>query len=230
MSLKQALFSFVNGTPLVRYSWFILVMIVLYVLFYLAALLARGDRALLLTLTGFGTFALPFVLRKLGYEEYWYNAVWTFPTGMLWSMAFQQIVSAFRKHPWIYLGILGFCAGWLVLVAIYYYWFGYLGMLLATVCVTVFLLLLMMKLRLCNPVLSFLGKISLEIYLIHGVVVTILEKFISPIDHAFLFLSVLFPVTILFAWLFRLAYSSIRKQFIRYEPHRIGFMRKKRIT
>ena len=69
LTLKLALLSFVNGKPLVRYSWFILVMIVLYILFWLSALLARRDRALLLALVGSGALALPFVLRRLGFEE-----------------------------------------------------------------------------------------------------------------------------------------------------------------
>ena len=206
---KQALLSFVNGEPLVRYSWFILVMILFYVLFYLAALLASGDKALLLALVGFGAFVLPFALRKLGFEEYWYDAVWTFPVGMLWFMSYRRISSAFRKHPWIYLGIVSVCAVWFVLISMHFYWFGYLGTLLATVFVSVFVFLLMMKLRIDNPILRFLSRISLEIYLIHGIVVTALERFVSPTAQPLLFLSILFPATLFLAWLFHWAYSRI---------------------
>lgn len=212
LTLKQVLLSFINGKPLVRYSWFILVMIVLYVLFYLAALLAREDRALLLAIVGFGAFALPFVLRKLGFEEYWYNAVWTFPIGVLWFLAYRKIAAAFRRHPWILLGISGLCSAWLVMVAVYFCWFSYLGMLLATVFVTVFVFLLMMKLRFCNPILCFLGHISLEIYLIHGVVVTALLSGVSPAAQPVRFLLILFSATILLAWLFHSGYSLIAEK------------------
>ena len=209
LTMKQMLFSFFNGTPLVRYSWFILVMIVFYVLFYLASILARGDKHLLLALSGFGALLLPFAMRKLGYEEYWFNAVWTFPLGILWELGHARIVAAFRRHPWIYLGLAAVCASWFVLIAIYFYWFSYLGMLLATITITVFIFLLMMKLRVCNPVLLFLGRISLEIYLIHGIVVTVLETVISPTAQPLLFLSILFPATILLAWIFHLGYGLL---------------------
>lgn len=209
LTMKQMLLSFVNGSPLVRYSWFILVMIVFYVLFYLAALLARGDKHLLLALSGFGALLLPFAMRKLGYEEYWFNAVWTFPLGILWKLTYARIVSAFRRHPWIYLGLAAVCAGWFVLIAVYFYWFSYLGMLLATITVSVFIFLLMMKLRIRNPVLLFLGRISLEIYLIHGIIVTVLETLISPTARPLLFLSILFLATILLAWIFHLGYGLL---------------------
>lgn len=209
LTVTQALISFVNGKPLVRYSWFILVLIVFYILFYLSALLARGDKALLLAFVGFGSFALPFVLRKLGFDEYWYDAVWTFPLGILWQMCYPRIVSAFRRHPWLYLAITGVCAVWTVLIAVYFCWFSYLGMLLATVFVTVFVFLLMMKLWIDNRILRFLGSISLEIYLIHGIVVTVLEKYMPPSEQPLLFLSILFPTTILSAWLFHQVYGRL---------------------
>ena len=99
----------------------------------------------------------------------------------------------------------GVCAAWTVMIAVYFCWFSYLGMLLATVFVAVFVFLLMMKLRIDNRILRFLGRISLEIYLIHGIVVTVLEKFVLPVEQPFLFLSILFPATILLAWLFHQA-------------------------
>lgn len=202
LTLGQVLFSFVNGKPLVRYSWFVLVLIAFYALFYLAALLARGDKALLAALVGFASILLPFAMRKLGFEEYWYDAVWTFPLGMLWQMTYGRIVEAVRKHPWVYLALSAACAGWFILISMYFYWFSYLGTLLATISVVVFIFLLMLKLRIGNPILHFLGRISLEIYLIHGIVVTVLEVMISPTAQPLLFLAILFPATILLAWLF----------------------------
>ena len=214
LTLKQALLSFVNGKPLVRYSWFILVMIIFYALFYLAALLSRKDRALLLVLVGFGAFALPFVLRKLGFDEYWYDAVWTFPLGMLWFMAYPRISSIFRRHPWLYLGIASVCAVWFVLISMRFYWFGYLSTLLATVFVTVFIFLLMMKVRIDNLILRFLGRISLEIYLIHGLVVTALINYIAPAEHPELFISILFTASILLSWLFHWGYGRVFKKTV----------------
>ena len=53
VSVKGIFLSFVNGHPLIPYSWFILSIAIFYLAFYLAALLAKKDLSLLLVLVDF---------------------------------------------------------------------------------------------------------------------------------------------------------------------------------
>ena len=204
LSLREILLSFVNGKPLIRYSWFILTILVYYFLFWAAALLAKKDPAFLIALSGFLTFFFVFALKKLGYEEYWYNAAWCFPLGMLWQHRQQSIAAVFRRHPWCYLALSGVIALWWIAIAEHFFLFGYIARLCATVAVCIFVLLLMFKLQSTNPVLRFLGGISMEVYLVHGLVVTVLECFVVPDEQPALFIPILFFTSILLAWLFHL--------------------------
>ena len=206
---RAVLLSFVNGKPLIRYSWFILTILVYYVFFWLAALLAKKDPALLFALSGFFTFFSVFALQKLGFEEYWYNAAWGFPLGMLWQHRQQAIAAVFRRRPQIYLALSGVVTLWWIAIAEHFYWFGYLSRICATLSVCVFVFLLMFRLQSRNRILQFLGSISMEVYLIHGLVVTVLVRFLSPVGQPALFLLLLFPATILLAWLFHLGYSTV---------------------
>lgn len=209
VSVKEILLSFVNGHPLIPYSWFILTIIGFYLVFYLSALLAKQDLDLLLVLVSFVSFVFVFAMRKLGFEDFWFNAAWGFPLGLVWQRFYRSITSAFRRHPWVYLAVTGFTALWWIIIAEHFFWFGYLARLCSTLSVSVFALLLMCKLRIGNPVSRFFGRISLEIYLIHGLLVFSLKNLIVPEQQPYLFVSLLLTGTIFLSWLFHTGYSRL---------------------
>lgn len=219
LTAKDILLSFVNGHPMVLYSWFILTIIVFYVVFYAAALLAKKDLPLLTVLVGSALFFFVFAMQKLGYEDFWFNAAWAFPLGILWQQIHPRISGVFSSHPWVYLAITGAVALWWIATAEHFFWFGYLARLCSTLSMCVFLLLLMFKLKIGNPVLRFCGKISLEIYMSHGVLVTVLRAFLSPAKQPYLFVGLLLAGTILLAWLFHLAYGVLQKM-VQGETHK----------
>lgn len=209
LGFRDVLLSFVNGQPMIRYSWFITTILLFYLLFWLAGLLAKKDAAILIALVAFLSFFTVFALQKAKFEEYWYNAVWCFPLGMLWQRRRQAFAAVFRRHPWVYLALSGGIAlGWIA-ISEHFFWFGYLERLCATLAVSVFVLLLLFRLRSENRVLRFLGGISMEVYLIHGLVVTVLLRFLAPAEQPELFLPLLFSVSILLAWLFHRAYAAV---------------------
>ena len=206
VSVKEILLSFVNGHPLIPYSWFVLTIVGFYLVFYLSALLAKQDLNLLLALVSFACFIFVFVMKKLGFEDFWFNAAWGIPLGLIWQRFYHSITSAFKRHPWVYLVLTGITALWWIIIAEHFFWFGYLARLCSTLSVAVFVLLLMCKLQIGNPVLRLLGEISLEIYLIHGLLVLILPKLVSPTGQPYLFVGLLLGGTILCAWSFHFIY------------------------
>lgn len=105
--------------------------------------------------------------------------------------------------------ITGLTALWWVLIAEYFFWFGYLARLCSTLSAAVFALLLMCKLRIGNPVLRLLGDLSLEIYLIHGLLALILPRLVSPAWQPYLFVGLLLGGTVFLSWLFHTGYSRL---------------------
>ena len=209
LTVKDVLLSFVNGHPLIRYSWFVITIILFYAVFYVSALLAKKDLALLSALVSFALLFYVFAFKKLNFEDYWFNAAWGFPLGLFWQRRHGRIAASFRRHPWTYLALSGAAALWWIAVAEHFFWFGYLSRLCSTLALTVFALLLCMKLRIGNPVLRLFGSCSLEIYLIHGLLVTLLTSLLSPKEQPYLFAALLLAGTILLSWLFRLGFSRL---------------------
>lgn len=219
VSVKGILLSFVNGHPLVLYSWFIVTIIAFYVVFYLSALLAKKDTRLLTVLVGFFLFFFVFGMQKLDFEDFWFNAAWAFPLGLCWKLIYSRISGIFRKHPLIHLSLSGLIAAWWIAIAEYYFWFGYLARLCSTLAVCIFVLLLMFKLKIGNPVLRFWGKISLEIYLCHGLLVTLLSSFLSPTKYPYFFVAILLSGSILLAWLLSLLFGAIWNMVFKKRKH-----------
>ncbi len=209
LSGKDILLSFVNGHPLIPYSWFILTIVAFYAVFWLAALLAKKDLALLTALVGFAVFFYVFAVRMLDYEDFWFNAAWGFPLGLIWQRRQKTVAAIFRRHPWVYLALAGAAALWWLAVAEYFFWFGYLARLCSTLAVTVFALLLSFKLKLGNPVLRLWGKCSLEIYLIHGLLTLVLQAFLAPKEQPYPFACLLLMGTFLLSWLFHKGWSKL---------------------
>lgn len=214
LTLTSILLSFVNGHPLVVYSWFVITIIIFYVVFYFSALLAKRDATLLTVLVGFLLFFFVFVMKKLGFEEFWFNAAWAFPLGMLWNRVYPRISASFRNHPWVYLSIFGSISIWWIIIAERFFWFGYLARLCSTMSLCVFILLFMFKIKIGNPILNFFGKISLGIYMSHGLIATALPKFLSPEEQPYLFVALLVAGSILLAWLFDLGYGRLKKRVV----------------
>ncbi len=119
--------------------------------------------------------------------EWWYNSVILFPLGLLFAKFEKPLVRFFRKGYWIWLA-LSFAATVFVFLRSDYLvnnvW-GYYGewgdrlkvqhrlmcvgvQWLSCILFTLFCWLLLMKLKLGNGVLAWLGKRSLEFYLMHG--------------------------------------------------------------
>lgn len=122
--------------------------------------------------------------------EWWYNSIILFPLGMLFGKFEKQATAAARKGYWLYLA-LSFAAvflllwqsEWLNANAWGYYREGSTPMKvpyrllsagmqwLVAIAFTAFWFLLMMKVRLGNRALAWLGGATLELYLIHGMFV-----------------------------------------------------------
>ena len=209
LSIKTILLSFVDGHPLIPYSWFIISIVVFYCVFYLSALLAKKDINLLMVLVSFSAFIYVFAMKKLGFEDFWFNAVWGIPLGLIWQQHHREISASFKKHPWIYLSISGIVALWWVIIAEYFFWFDYFARLCSTLSVSVFVFLLIGKLQIRNPVLRFLGEISLEIYLMHGMLVLVFTHFFTATEQPYLFVGLLLAGSILLAWLFHAGYAHL---------------------
>lgn len=190
------MFCYLSGVILCNVNaWFVIALPIFYLGFYLAFKFIKKDGWAL-----FATIVWVFLYTLLGTfldhngwwlcGEWWYNSVHLFSIGLLFARFEKPVVAHVKKFYPVYLvlSILGFFLLFPVseaVVGIFSYygenrnapdkvqrrWICLMSQMVVS-CVFVFMVFLLnMKIRIGNKVLGFMGTLTLEFYLIHGLFV-----------------------------------------------------------
>lgn len=193
-ALGKELFVQLSGIKIANGNeWFMIAIAFIYIFFYIffkyfnqvVAFILMG--IVLLAYSGLGLYLDHGEWWLQG--EWWYNTILLFYVGLLFAKFEKQLLAGIHKVYYLLLPVVVilFAVAYHYSVKVLYahsYWCEYdqslsrkdilmnrsmsLGMQILAVLLFVFaVLLIMMKLHFNNPVLNFIGKISLEIYLIH---------------------------------------------------------------
>ncbi|MBQ9302826.1 acyltransferase family protein [Butyrivibrio sp.] len=176
-------------------TWYVIVLPFFYLAFYFSFKFIKKDGLAVLSATAFVVFYM-LLGTRIDHNNYWirgewwYNCVFLFPVGIIFAKFENKIIPHLKKYYWVYL-----VAALLLFYPLYIYSgficniFGYYGdnwgapdtifrrrvSLLSQVFLTtefVFTVLLVnMKVAFGNKFLKFMGTITLEFYLIHGLYV-----------------------------------------------------------
>lgn len=208
------------------YAWFALAMPLFYLFFYLSFKFSKKP---VLTTT-ICVFAYTFLGTCINHNDYlmtgqwWYNCAHMFWIGLLVAKYKRQLV-AWAKNKYIlkliicilllqgswyltnYLQEVFFYYGQNARLPMYltilYRWICLFGDMLYTILFTFFILLLGMKIRIGNKLLGFMGTITFEFYIIHGLVIELFSyrfcdvvKPIVRITNGALMIAVVFVLSI----------------------------------
>ena len=179
----------VNGhNTLHPYIWYVPCIIVMYILFYIGFGLFKKDWAGILVVL-LGTIGYIFFCVKFEYGTWWYNTPHMFLMGILVAKYEKKFFESCKKlYPLrviinillcVVLWYLGDNAGGLYLQkfhhpysGVYIFRSGLIGCIFQVLYTFAFVslyYLLSMKLKVGNKVTGFLGKFTLELYLVHGI-------------------------------------------------------------
>lgn len=200
MSLKLFLAYLTGIVHCSPYSWYIVILLIFYVVFYLAFKYAKTERMAVVLFTG---CVLTYIVISLFIPrndyfirgEWWYNSVFMMPFGMAIARNENRILNHVKRNYGKYLIVhlvLIYPAlrlSFMTLKKLGYFsasvpngvmckLISLLTQMFAIYLVVVCVLLIGMNLSIGNRVLAFLGKYTLEIYLIHGL-------FVELYDHDF---------------------------------------------
>lgn len=148
------------GNPVVTASWYVLHVIAFYIWFWFMMKIARKNRLLLVILAVLYYVLTTLFCMKMGWGGHWWSTSFGLFVGVIWA-SFEKEINVFCKnHYWI-----AFAAA-LILLLLNLFWHVNYSLIYGSMLIT--LVVLMMKFNLKNPVLDFLGKISFEMYMVHG--------------------------------------------------------------
>lgn len=202
VEIYKLFISFFNGHPYVDYSWYVLTIIVFYIAFY--CIFSNGNK----NNNAFQhliIFLLIYVLllNIIGFGDWWHKSTLTFAVGIYWGYNSHKLEEYFRTK--YYFKVL------LILMLLCMMFFSYLlnikevtyiGSVLAAPLFVLLSAVILMKIKIGNPIILMIGEISYELYLLQGLAInTIFTEIIhieNSVLNAFLTLFVLIIISLMF--------------------------------
>lgn len=204
--------------------WFIVEIFILYIIFYIL-FKALKDEKIAYIFMGVFILALMVTSLLLGHDlqtksggawlkgEWWYNGIFIFFIGMTFSRYYNALIANIKKFYWIWLsaGLIGsgvFYALTQYMLKTKGYWAewnghpGYLEKIQTLACqlpmiifMVITFFLVSMKFQFKNTLLSFLGKIAIELYIIHNLFIVYLRNHIE-IKNDFIYILSVYVLSI----------------------------------
>lgn len=198
--LGQLIINVKTGNTFMSNAWYVVAIAVFYIAFYLCAKCIKSKTAVLLALSAIIT-AAAFALALAGYDKYWYSSLSALIVGMLWGLKRERLLEYF-KSKWLLKTIL---TGGIFAVCLFVHlslkhflpegnYLEYIKAFFNEIAGAAFAFLiplLSMKARNTNRLTDWLGKLSYEIYLMHGLFILIFTRSIIIENSALLTVSVL---------------------------------------
>lgn len=167
--------------------WYIVEIVFLYIAFYIAYKLFKKEIVIIISMTlfiiGLTLFSLYHGHGPNWFQgEWWYNSTLIFAVGMIFAYKEELLLGIIKKFYFIYLILTAvffyaFCRLTHYMLVHHGYWtnsntdkFMTLGSQLLQCLFFILLIIgILLKVKFSNKALSFMGKISLEFYLLHNV-------------------------------------------------------------
>ena len=178
LSVQEIILAIINGSPIVSFSWYIINILIFYIVFwFLMILFGSNYNGMIVGACVWYVLYAVFCI-KIGYASWWYNASQLLIVGMFWATYEGKIEYFVKKHYRVLAPLV-----WVTFLALFlfrdslanYIGIKELSLILIMMCAVFFVLTVLfftMKFEIGNPVLAFLGKNSLEIYLVQGLFIT----------------------------------------------------------
>ena len=220
--------SIISTHSLVANSWYVMNILAFYIFFYLLMLICKRRQGLM-TVGGLAfAFLWTAFCMKMEYGLWWYNASLAIGFGMLWATYEEKIVAGIQKCT------TGFFLGSTAAFLICFHYLGSVGSRFPSLYVPMervisilFILTVLgcsMKFRIGNKVWEFLGEISYELYLIHGLWIYWFTGDFAPITNEKILLILVFACAIVSAVILhkisKVLVSGYQKQLKRYMQRR----------
>lgn len=192
-------------------NWYMFVIIVLYIITFLAALICHANKHVTWMLSLCGSMGLMYVL-FLYKDNFWYNTLIAYSFGMIYAVYQKQFEKVLLKNRFY---IPAFVVTYLLCTyakdrsdRLFYYE-------VAVVLFVMLLLLVSMKLSLRNKVLQYMGRHLFSLYMLQRLPMIALKK-TAVYQNMYVYFFVCVIITFVLSWIFDLFSSAEFYQKLKY--------------
>ena len=208
-----------RGYIIASASWYIVDIIILYFVFYLSMKLFKKNNWLIILCNVIFNVILMLLFKNIGWGEYWYNTILISNLGMLWAFKEEVIIKFIKKSYYLVLPMIVLLFGvlWgnrsLVVKLLNFEFASALVTTIIGILFTLIVIFISRKFIIGNKILNFVGKISLEVYLLQGIFVYIFIKSARIISSDILTSLIVIVLTIVFGYVFNNLFSFILSKY-----------------
>lgn len=209
-SLKDTLLAFLTWTSIGNSNWYIGSMLLLYITVIISFLVFKKHKFPALVTMTILTLIIILLIVRTDKPSYWYNTMLVFTFGMWYGYLKEKIDSIVMKNNFTYILSLLMASGVFVVLfdrrhsrTIYHsVW---------SIAFAAIIILVMMKVKIGNPILSALGKHVFSIYILQRIPMLLIRHF-GITESSFNFVILSFPATVFIALIFDKAIAFIDKK------------------
>lgn len=189
LGVETTITGFINsykiGEPYVSFSWYIVSIIYFYLMFYAAFNIFRRNIAVFLMLPVSVLYVV--LVKNAGFDYHWYTTAFCFAGGVFWYH-FQDVLTIVARRQGFLKIFLMLCITFGFLVATFKNIYFYIaGSNITGISFQILIMLCLQKIRIHNFVLEYLGKISFEFYMVHGIVIMVLNNYLKLSGNTYVF-------------------------------------------
>jgi putative acyltransferase len=199
---------FKQGSTIIYNGWFVDIIILMYIFFYLSFKFFQNKFLSIVFNTIFIICYICLAI-KLGYNFWWYNSVLAFAIGLIWAKNQNKIDRFLEKYYFIVIvlvTVLLFVSHRYDILLKYLhiedsYSYALAANLDNIIFTIYFIIVFLKKINFSNVYLNLIGRISFELYMIHGLVISMLAKiFVSSRVNDVLFTLFVLIISLILAW------------------------------
>ena len=208
------LIAFSKGDLTVSYSWYIIAIIYLYITFFFSAKIycKKNKAVLFLVINTVGVIVYMVICTKLGYGAWWYNTIPTFLIGTVWGIFETIILKLANKYYYLILTLASSLTLFLLYLILHGVPHASLMYILMSLCFSVVIPLVCLKADFRKSIIArFLGKLSLELYLCHGLIVMIFKRLRLNETNELLFTVSILATAIIVATILHCLFTRINR-------------------
>lgn len=199
LDIKKIINKILSGKLIVTYSWYIVAILYFYMLFYFSFKFFENKKIKKYTSLLIGWILYCIIVYVLGYGVWWFNTSHLFVLGVVWSEFKEKINNYIFNHYYhVLLGLLMIYG-----LLVYMRFILNLSILIVIFKVTlfvIFVLLVLMKFKFGNRYIDLISNISFEIYLMQGLVISLLVG-TKIYNNVVLFSILVIFITVLLSYL-----------------------------
>ncbi len=197
----EAIRLFLIGESIVSYSWYIAEIMVLYLIFYFSMLFFKDQKSVLVANVVISICLIIFY-NVMKYPACWSDSTHMYIIGIIWAYNKDWINLYFRK-----IDIPTFVVSLIFLILI-----NTRSSFFSRIAYTFLFVVFFMRFDLKNQFLTFTGKVSMEIYMLHGLAIKIVRRFFFD-DDSFVSLLTVFILVYFLSAIFNRLFRYMTKRF-----------------